>query len=107
MGRKILRDKGTRCRQQDEDGVFWTWQAYCTHEFTVAATKCMKLSQPKSEWMGETHSVPLLAQGILAVDGYCQRESEFSSGIWETPQALVDGPCNQQLATALSEFRRF
>lgn len=71
----------TGCRQQDEDGVFWTWQAYCTHEFTVAVTKCTKLSQPKSEWMGEPHSVSLLAQGILAVDGYYQRESEFSSGI--------------------------
>lgn len=34
----------TGCRQQDEDGVFWTWQAYCTHEL-VAVTKCTKLSQ--------------------------------------------------------------
>lgn len=107
MGRKIVRDRGTGCRQQDEDGVFWTWQACRTHEFTVAATNCIKLSQPKSEGMGETHSVPLLAQGILAVDGYCQRESGFSSGILETRQAPVDGPCYQQLATALSEFRRF
>lgn len=63
--------------------IFWTWHGHTTHKLTATIVNHTRSSQSILKHGKETtHEVPLLAKGLLVVDSYYRRGSNFSSGVW-------------------------